>query len=464
MDKKESLEKELNSIINESNDNIVVTDQNGIVLRVSERCAFAYGKEKSELIGRHVNELEEMGVFTPSVSKKVIETHKRYQLMQETLTGRIVMASGIPLFDSNNNLFRVISFSHDLTEIQDLKLDYEKLENQIMHVSSELDYYKHLEEKGIVIKSLEMKKAWDIVNLASKTDASVLFLGESGVGKSLLANALHVASDRKNYPFIDINCGAIPESLFESEMFGYEAGAFTGAHKSGKPGLIELANKGTLFLDEIAELPLDLQVKLLKVIEEKKVTRIGGTDSIAVDFRLITATNQNLKEKVKEKTFRQDLYYRLNVIPVEIPSLKNRKEDIYQLAQQFLTKYNQKYNRNKEFQVSTINNFTEYNWPGNVRELDNLVERLVIITEGKEIKYQFEQLNIEDETINQIGNWSFDIYKEEGVTLQEAFKNVEAVILKQAVEEKLSTYEMSKRLGISQPTVVRRLKALGDSK
>lgn len=464
MDKKESLEKELNSIVNESNDNIVVADQNGIVIRVSEKCIFAYGKEKTELIGHHVNELEERGVFTPSVSKKVMETNKRYQLMQKTLTGRIVMASGIPLFDNNNDLFRIISFSHDLTEIENIKSDYEKLEKQMIHVKSELDHYRDLEKKGIIIKSLEMKKAWNTVNLSSKTDASVLLLGESGVGKSLLANALHTASERKIYPFIDINCGAIPESLFESEMFGYEVGAFTGAGKSGKPGLIELANKGTLFLDEIAELPLDLQVKLLKVIEEKEVTRIGGTDSIEVDFRLITATNQDLKERVREKLFRQDLYYRLNVIPIEIPSLKNRKEDIYQLANQFLTKYNQKYNRNKKFHTSTINKFTEYNWPGNVRELDNLVERLVIITEDEEIKYEFRQSNSKDEAVNQIDGWSFDIYEEEGITLQEAFKNIEAKILNQAVEEKLSTYEISRRLGISQPTVVRRLKELSDSK
>lgn len=463
MEEKEYLEQELNSIINESNDNIVVTDQNGIVLRVSEKCVFAYGKKKSDLIGQHVNELEEQGVFTPSVSKKVMETNKRYQLMQKTLTGRVVMAVGIPLFNSDNNLFRIISFSHDLTEIENIKSDYKRLEKQMIHVKGELEHYRHLEEKGIIIKSIGMIKAWDLVNLASKTDASVLLLGETGVGKSLLANALHTASDRKNYPFININCGAIPEDLFESEMFGYEAGAFTGAGKLGKPGLIELANKGTLFLDEIAELPLDLQVKLLKVIEEKRVNRIGGTDSIEVDFRLIAATNQNLKEKVEEKMFREDLYYRLNVIPIEIPSLKNRKEDIYQLAQQFLTKYNQKYQRNKKFHVSTLNNFVEYDWPGNVRELENLIERLVIITEDEKIRYNFKKSSLQDETTNQIEGWSFDLYEEEGITLQEAFKNIETLILNQALEKKLSTYEISRRLGISQPTVVRRLKKLNDS-
>ena len=277
----------------------------------------------------------------------------------------------------------------------------------------------------------------------------------------MFARAIHNRSKRKNKPFIEINASAIPESIFEAEVFGYEAGAFTGASKDGKIGLIELADQGTLFFDEIAEIPLDLQVKLLKVLEEKKITRVGGTKSIEVDFRLIVATNRDLEKMVQEGKFRKDLYYRLNVVPLTIPPLRERKEDIYELAQYFLDTYNKKYGFEKVFHPQTLELFQKYDWPGNVRELENLVERLIVTTEGKVIHP--EQLPMHNflENMNDDASWNIEMFEENGLKLKEVIEEVEKKWLQRAYRQYKTTYEMAEALGISQATVVRKLKKYG---
>ena len=212
-------------------------------------------------------------------------------------------------------------------------------------------------------------------------NTTVLILGESGVGKGLIARFIHENSLRNKGPFIKINCGSIPESLLESELFGYETGAFTGAKREGKPGLVELAHKGTLLLDEIADLPLNLQVKLLQVIQERELTRIGGTKPIRIDIRIIASTNKDIRKMVKQGEFREDLYYRLNVIPITIPPLRERKEDIELLIDFFISHYNKKHNKSISLQEDVIEALLQYCWPGNVRELENLMERLVVTSE-----------------------------------------------------------------------------------
>lgn len=269
------LRAELDNIVDESNDNIVVTDGLGVVLRVSENCYDIYGLEKEQLIGRSVYELEKDGIFSPSITVQVLQENKRLQSMQNTQTGRHVMATGIPVF-LDGKIERVISFSHDLTEIQQLRSEYESMQQKMEHYESQLTKYKNVNESGIIIHSREMQKVVELIRLTANSEAAVLLLGESGVGKSLIAREMHKQSVRKNEALIEVNCGAIPASLFESELFGYEKGAFTGASHDGKVGLIQLADKGTLFLDEIAEMPLDLQVKLLKVIEEKSSLKLAA--------------------------------------------------------------------------------------------------------------------------------------------------------------------------------------------
>lgn len=454
------LEAELEGILTYSNDNIVVTDGKGVVLRCSPNCASIYGKEAAYLLGKSVYQLQEENIFKPSVTVKVLEENKEVQVMQKTINGRAVMATGIPIFDDNKNIIRVLSFSHDLTEIQQLKEDYEHLQMKMERYATEIEELRIKETKidDIVINSKIIEKIWDLVYRVAKTDASVVLLGESGVGKSMFARALHSNSGRKKEAFIEVNCGAIPSNLFESELFGYEPGAFTGANPKGKVGMIELADQGTLFLDEIGELPLDQQVKFLKVLEEKKLTRIGGSKEIKVDFRVVTATNQNLTTLVEEGKFREDLFYRLNVVPIHIPPLRERKDDIYQLAQYFLEKMNEKYKSSKNFHSTTIAAFQKYEWPGNVRELENLVERLVVTTDTNMI-YPSNLPFIDDRELKLLDeDWSLNTFEQNGLTLQETLQEVEKNWLKRAARQYKTTYEMAEYLGISQATVVRRLK------
>lgn len=458
--KHDFLKMEMDAILKASKDNIVVTDGEGTVLRVSPNCESVYGKEASQLIGKSVDELEAESIFSPSITKMVLKERKEMQVMQRTPAGRMVMATGLPVFDESGFIIRVISFSHDLTEIQHLKEDYEELQAQMERYQIEI---QELREKDhdvdeFVIKSKATQQIWQLVQRVAKSDASVVFLGESGVGKNVFAHALHQGSQRKNESFIEVNCGAIPESLFESEMFGYEAGSFTGANKKGKAGLIELADKGTLFLDEIGELPLAVQAKLLKTLQEKKITRVGGIQTKHIDFRLIASTNQNLEDMVKKGTFREDLFYRLSVIPITIPPLRERKEDILILARYFLKQFNEKYETDTFFHAATVEALTSYSWPGNVRELQNMVERLVITADSRTIYPHALPFFIQQDSMKPASGWITDEIEETHTSLQEAVEEVEKRWLKRAFKQFKTTYEMAEYLGLSQSTVVRKLK------
>lgn len=451
----ETLLMELEAILNVSNDNIVVTDGDGIVLRVSKKCEEIYGRDAAFFLGKSVRDLEEQGIFTPSVTARVLKEKKEVQVMQTAAKGGKVMATGIPVFSHDKRLIRIISFSHDLTEIQRLKEDYDQLQARMDQYEVQLEGLRA--SKEIVLKSKNMQKIWDLVNRVAKSDATVVLLGESGVGKTMFARALHNRSGRQKEAFIEVNCGAIPPALFESEMFGYEAGAFTGASQKGKAGMIELADQGTLFLDEIGELSMDMQVKLLKVLEEKQVMRIGGHQVKKVDFRLLAATNNHLEEMVKKGRFREDLFYRLSVVPITVPPLRDRKEDIIQMAHYFLSKFNQKYETGKVFHHDALDLFHQYNWPGNVREFENVIERLVVTMDSNIIMAEqlpFYHSNQKVETKKE----EMTILDSGFTTLEDALEKVEREWICRAFRQCKTTYEMAELLGISQPTVVRRLK------
>ncbi|QNO16062.1 sigma-54-dependent Fis family transcriptional regulator [Alkalicella caledoniensis] len=261
-------------------------------------------------------------------------------------------------------------------------LDLRNMKEEISYLKEELRYNTG---QRIIGSSKKMQDVLDMVNRVAKTNATVLILGESGTGKEVIANAVHYNSDRKDNPYIKVNCGAIPENLIESELFGYEKGAFTGAG-SRKIGKFERANKGTIFLDEIGELSLPLQVKLLRVLQQKEFERVGGTENIKIDIRIITATNKNLLEMVEKGLFREDLYYRLNVIPIELPPLRERVEDIPQLIDYFTEKYSLELSK-KDVKIdsSVIQILCDYTWKGNIRELENVIERMVILCDGNRI-------------------------------------------------------------------------------
>lgn len=456
----ELLEMELEAILEASKDNIVITDGYGIVLRASSSCLDIYGVTANSLIGQSVYELEKQDIFSPSITIKVIQDKKESQVMQKTKNGRVVMATGFPVYNTQGEMIRVISISHDLTEIQSLKEDYEELQIRMQRYETEIEELrgKDVLEDDIIVKSKTMLRIHDLLKRVAHSEASVIFYGESGVGKSILARRLHQYSERNQGPLIEINCSAIPESLFESEMFGYEGGSFTGAHKKGKPGLIELANHGTLFLDEIGDLPFSMQAKLLQVIQEKKLTRIGGVKAQEVNFSLIAATNQDLSKLVREGKFRQDLFYRIQVIPIEIPSLRERKEDIFLLCNHYIQLFNEKYGKSKVLHPRVIHELHQYDWPGNVRELENMIERLVITVEERVIQVEHLPFHMDMEKEKELEEKVWSKEEEQHLTLKEALIDVEKQWLVRAYRRCRTTYEMAEYLGISQPSVVRKLK------
>ncbi len=462
MNKLELLEREIDAIVRSTRSNIVITDGEGILLRASPNCLSIYGKSADELIGRSVYDLEKEGVFSPSITIRVLKEKKEMQTMQHTQTNRVAMATGVPIFDDRGNLIRVISFSYDLTELEQLRGQYQNLQDQMKRYQTEIEglRQKNTRVEGIVIQSKIMQQLWDLIHRVALSDATILLTGESGVGKSLYARTIHQASERKDHPFIEVNCGSIPESLFESELFGYEPGSFTGAHKNGKAGLIEIADKGTLFLDEIGEIPLSMQAKLLKVIQEKKVTRVGGVQSRHVDFRLISATNRNLEEMVEKGHFRKDLFFRINVIPIEIPPLRRRQDDISMLVQNCLRTLNHKYGVKKQIDPRSMDRFLQYDWPGNVRELENVMERLVLTVNEPVITPGSLPENIRTATSDRIYS-NRDTAKDIDFTLKCQLEKVEKHWLQKALEVCRTTYEIAEYLGISQPSVVRKLKKYG---
>ncbi|WP_162141531.1 sigma-54 interaction domain-containing protein [Desulfoscipio gibsoniae] len=315
-----------------------------------------------------------------------------------------------------------------------------------------------LEDCNIVAKSGKMLTLLDLCYKVAQYDASVLILGESGVGKEAIARYIHRASKRYDKgKFIGVNCGAFSQDLISSELFGYESGAFTGAKREGKPGLFELAHCGTLFLDEVAELPLDFQVKFLRVLQECQFMRVGGTKNIKVDVRIIAATNQDIMQMVKIGKFRSDLFYRLNVIAINVPPLRERKEDISQLVNHFLRTFNAKYQIIKLFSDETLDLLKNQDWPGNVRELANLVERLILTTNDHVIRPGHLPASF-------FADHKTEIMAAEGedlVPLKEAVKGLEKQLVIKALNMYGSTYKAAKVLGVSQSTMARKAKKYG---
>lgn len=446
--------KEFDNIIESICDDLLITDNHGIVLKVSKAFDRTYELMPNDIVGKSVFELETEGYFNPSITKTVIETGEKTTLKQRNKNGRDIIVTAIPIKNSEGEIRLIVSFSRDITDLIILQNQYKSLEDKMRRYREELKLLRteNVEIQGLVAESLDMIKIIRMIDKIASFDANVLLTGQSGVGKSMIAKLIHNKSNRKDEPYIEINCGAIPDNLLESELFGYEKGAFTGANKIGKIGLIELAQNGTLFLDEVSELPLNLQVKVLKVIQDKKVMRVGGTDEHYVNFRLITASNRDLEKQVQEGLFREDLYYRLKVIPIDIPPLKERKDDIVPMILFFLDKFNEQYNLNKTFSYEVIEALQLYEWPGNIRELENLVERLVLTSETSTIDVTC--LPIEIQTFKQN-----HITRSSGTrTLPGALEELERKMICDAYSECGTTTGVAKRLGISQPTAVRKIK------
>lgn len=448
----------IEKVLKASYDELFVTDGQGTIIFVNEACERLYGLKPGDMLGRNVLDLEREGVFKPSTTRRVLSERRRVTVLQTTQIGKTVIVTSNPVLDDAGNVELIVSNVRDVTEILQLKQQLLELETMVEAYKWELEELraKEVRAEGLVVRSEAMQH---VVKLASKvagTNATVFITGESGVGKDVLARYIHSNSPRRDGPFIKINCGAIPENLLESELFGYEPGAFTGAQKSGKPGLIELSHQGTIFLDEVSELPLHLQVKLLQVIQDRQVRRVGGTKLRDIDMRVVAATNRDIEQAVGQGRFREDLYYRLNVVRIHIPPLRDRKEDILPLCLHFLEEFCGKYGVRKRFSPEALDNLISYDWPGNVRELQNVIESAIVTSERSLIAAD----DLPPRVRRSINGRGTLVVVSGIIPLSQARAELERQLYVAAYRTYGSTRKAARALGVDQSTVVRKLREI----
>lgn len=377
----------LDVVIGGSYDGIYITDGNANTIMVNESYEIISGLKRTDVLGKNMRDLVKNDIINISGTLMAIESREPVTLEQEFQTGKRAVITSTPTLNELGEVVLVITNVRDVTELHELKSELRRNEKLSEKNVSELEAMRRqiIGDGELVVHDPVMLSVMHMIDRVSRLDTTVLLTGETGTGKDRIASYIYRNSSRSGERFIKVNCGAIPASLIESELFGYERGAFTGANREGKMGLFEVADKGTIFLDEVGELPLDMQVKLLRVLQEQEIERIGSNKPIKVDVRVIAATNRNLQDMLREKTFRADLYYRLNVFPVTIPPLRERRKDIIPLAERFLEELNRRYNMNKYMTSSGQDALLEYRWPGNVRELKNVVERAMVMSSTEDI-------------------------------------------------------------------------------
>ena len=454
------LDRQFKTVFESSSDGIWICDKNGRVVLINRASEKLGGLKKEDIIGTKVSDLvKKRKLYSNYVTDEVIQTKRVVSQLQHVKnTKKTVLCTGIPVFDRNGRVSLVVINERDITQLEALKIQLEETRKEKDRYKNELTELSMLELKRqkIVSESDQMREILKTaLKLARLEVTDILLLGESGTGKGLLAKFIHNNSKRKKKPFIQINCAALPENLLEAELFGYEKGAFSGAREQGKPGLFELAHEGTLFLDEIGELPFSVQAKLLKYLDDHKVQRLGGIKTKAIDCIIIAATNQDIEKFVGQKKFRKDLFYRLNILTIKIPPLRERPEDIFELANSFLHQYNRKYKQKKKLNPLALSLLQSYSFAGNVRELKNIIKKAVVMSEeevidsvilssiGKEVLEDRWEVRGSDKKIN---------------NLVDMLSALEKEMLKNAMRHCKSTREMARFLNISQPTVVRKLK------
>ncbi len=447
------LNKQLREVFEIYNyDTICIADSNGTVEFAGEACARHCGISQEDIIGMNMYDLEREKHFYPAVTVRVLESQKEEIIMQDTKIGVKLCTIGVPVFDEENRLSKVISISRDFSREIDIAKSMIKLSSQEYQSDGK-------EEVSVLTCDEKIYNLMEMMKRAAKTNATIMLYGETGTGKSLFANYIHNLSNRAGNAFISVNCGAIPESLIESELFGYEKGAFTGASSDGKTGLLERAQNGTVFFDEIGDLPLPQQVKLLHVLQDRAITRVGGNESIKLNIRVIAATNKDLERMVKEGEFREDLFYRLNVVSFEVPRLRDRKEDIFMLITHFMNKYNQENGSYKEISDNAIKYLSNYTWPGNIRELENTIEMLCVVTPENVIDVKnlppkfFDKTNYIDEKKQSV--------EVKGIsTLKKATAEMEKQLIELAIKKHDGNQQkIADELGVDRSTITRKINA-----
>lgn len=444
---------------------LIILDSQGTVLfcnrKYMETCKYdTLGLKAEQAAGMHMKDLLNMGALEhrQSAALLALEQKRKVRAIFEAPLYKLVMSTAIPALDETGKVKFVFTTVQDESEIFRLTAISEEVRAL---------YYEYMEKsrresKGRVVAVSEpMRRIMDRCLQVSGSDLSILLLGESGVGKDVIARFIHENSARRSHPLVALNCGAIPENLIESELFGYAPGAFTGASRAGKAGLFEAANNGTIMLDEIGDLSLPMQVKLLRVLENRQVTRIGSVQPIQVDFRLISATNKNLMEKVQSGEFRKDLYYRINAFRVVIPPLRDRQEDISALATHYLALYNLKYRLNRNLTREAIRELSYYKWPGNIRELRNVMEQFVVLSQSDEIHSDLVRKVLYSEEADHGSDPAVVVKRL--IPLKEAVALTERQILEMVKENETSSYKAARLLHVDQTTVLRKLKKYGIS-
>lgn len=426
-------EKTLKKILDNIHYEIYITDKDLTILYISKNCYEHYGLTQEEMIGKNHNDF--VGDYWyPSVLPLVLEEKRHMCISQITKTGKKLISTAIPILDENKDIKFTLSIVQE--KVDNLYINLDNFSNQ------HDEPFLSRTACNLITRSDSMFQLLNLCKKIACSDIPVLIQGESGTGKTILAKYIHEHSSRKGQPFLSLNCAAIPENLLESELFGYAPYAFTDASSKGKPGLISLANNGTLFLDEIGELALPLQAKLLNVVENGYYIPIGGKKEESVNVRIISATNRKLESLIEQKKFREDLYWRLNIIELKIPSLIDRKEDIIPLSNYYLNIFNGRYKDNKTFSPEALETLKNYSWPGNIRQLKNVIERIFILLEKRIItnsdlpQFLFENhKNIEVEEKN-------DFYTQ--------IESFEKKYIERAFSLHNSSRKLAKALGISQ--------------
>lgn len=456
------LNLELDAIIESSYDGVMITDQEGKGIRINQSLARLTGLDATNFEGKFIDDLFEKGIFQySSITIRALQEGQTITGIQKvSTTGKEVLVTGNPIFNTEGKVHRVVTNVRDVSELHKVREELRETELLANRYHTELSQLtlERLKKDKIIVQNPGMIKLFDLAVRAARTDVTVLLLGESGVGKEVFSRVIHNTSSRYfTGSFIQINCGAIPENLLESELFGYEPGSFTGANLKGKPGIFEIATHGTLLLDEIGDLPKNLQVKLLRVLQEQEVYRLGSTSPIKLDARIIAATNLNIWERVKEGTFREDLFYRLNVLPIDVPPLRERREDIVPLCLHFIQLYNEKYGITKRLDPKAIPILESYSWPGNVRELQNVLERLMVVTDEELI--QAEQVEIQLTKFKTKSNSPITV--NQLIPIHEARDILEKELINMALDSYPSIRKAAEVLGLDHSNIVRKVAKYG---
>ncbi|MDR3296019.1 MAG: sigma 54-interacting transcriptional regulator [Clostridiales Family XIII bacterium] len=448
----------LQEFINNIKVGIYIADGQGNVLMLNDESESTGGMTREEMLGKNVTELIAVGYMSESTIVNAMQSLREESIIQELGSGEKLYITGVPVF-RNGKIEVVICTERDITEMMKLRVLLQEKERIEAKYVGELEYLRARQtdmENDIVAQSKEMRNVMDKAMRVASLDTTVLLYGESGTGKELIANLIHKNSSRSENAFIKINCTAIPENLLESELFGYEKGAFTGANKNGRTGMFELADKGTLFLDEIGEMSMQMQTKLLRVLQEREVIRIGGERTLNIDMRIIAATNVNLPAAIEAGRFREDLYYRLNVMPIGLPPLRQRKEDIAELSVRFVNHFNKEYNLNKVIGSAALQCLENYDWPGNARELRNIIERIMISFDGQEVT----AFQVRNQLTPQENEWNRNIKIHEG-TLPERISAFETDLLFEMIRMHENANRVAEALGVNKSTISRKLKKYG---